>query len=115
MFRLVFMPASVAIHAVVFTAGALIGGGITATVVNRNRQQQQPKLPDHEPPPPAMDVITTGRPGALTGVLKYGNPGARNLLRVTKLPTPLQAQFQTHSFAKHMSPRMIGGSNTRLG
>ncbi|KAF8737135.1 hypothetical protein AX14_013413 [Amanita brunnescens Koide BX004] len=72
------MPASVAIHAAVFTAGALIGGGITAAVVNRNRLQQQPKLPDHELPSPAMDVITTGRPGALTvasGVLKYGNPG----------------------------------------
>lgn len=106
------MPASAAIHAVVFTAGALIGGGITAAVVNR---QQRPILPHHVPPPPAMDVITTGQPGAL-GVLKYGNPGARKLLRVTaRLPTLLQVQFQIHSSAMHMSPRMIGGSGIRLG
>jgi len=77
------MPASVAIHAAVFTAGVLLGGGITAAVASKNRQQQ--RLSDHAPLPPAMDIVTTTQPGALTvtsGVLKYGNPGARQFSRL---------------------------------
>lgn len=77
------MPASVAIHAAVFTAGVLLGGGITAAVANRTRQQQRQIAPDYAPLPPAMDIVTTAQPGAVTpGVLKYGNPGARQFSRL---------------------------------
>jgi len=80
-----FMPASVAIHAAVFTAGVLLGGGITAAVASRNREHHRLVAPDHAPLPPVMDIVTTTQPGALTvasGVLKYGNPGARQCSRL---------------------------------
>ena len=71
------MPGSVVVHAAVFTAGALLGGGIAAAVAHRNQQQLGR-------PSPIIEVDTTGKgtlsstTGALTvasGTLKHGNPG----------------------------------------
>lgn len=66
------MPSSIAIHAAIFTAGAVVGGGIAAAVANRKGRPTQP-----------LSVQTTDKGNqavALTApaglpVLKYGNPG----------------------------------------
>jgi len=76
------MPSSVVVHAVVFTAGALIGGGIAAAVSSKQRPSQ---IPAHlKPPGPVIDVDITGKTkisadttvrSELASVLKYGHPG----------------------------------------
>ena len=67
------MPGSIAVHAAIFAAGALVGGGIAAAVANRNLQ---PKI---QPPITSVDVPSKGAgPVAIpskSAVLKYGNPG----------------------------------------
>jgi endonuclease G len=66
------MPSSAIVHAAVFTAGALLGGGIAAAV-SRN---QRPRTPA-----PVIDVDPTGKtklsvvPRSDLPVLKYGHPG----------------------------------------
>ncbi|KAF5358529.1 hypothetical protein D9756_001756 [Leucocoprinus leucothites] len=86
------MPGSAVVHAAVFTAGALLGGGIAAAVTSR-KNQQQPVLPTRPAPPvpvsppqqpsaPAIHIGKTGTPALVESqelivspVLKYGNPG----------------------------------------
>lgn len=77
------MPSSVVVHAVVFTAGALIGGGVAAVVSGKQRPSQ---IPAHlKLPGPVIDVDITGKTkispdltvrSDLSPVLKYGHPGA---------------------------------------
>lgn len=90
------MPGSAVVHAAVFTAGALLGGGIAAVVTSRKNQQQPvlPTRPVHSPPvpipvpeqqtqiSPVIGVGTSGKPKfaeneqiLVSPVLKYGNPG----------------------------------------
>jgi len=57
------MPGSPVIRVAVFTAGALLGGGI-ATVVS-TRKNQEPALPSQPEPAPLTKSL----------VLKYGHPG----------------------------------------
>lgn len=74
------MPSSVFVHATVFTAGALLGGGIAAAVSSRQKfTQTAPSVK----PPPSFD--TTGNAKVSTEIsayyslpspLKYGHPGA---------------------------------------
>jgi len=60
------MPGSPVVRAAVFTAGALLGGGI-ATVVS-SRKNQEPALPSQ----PELAPLTEYRSSL---VLKYGHPG----------------------------------------
>ncbi|KAJ3563184.1 hypothetical protein NP233_g9101 [Leucocoprinus birnbaumii] len=82
------MPGSAVVHAAVFTAGALLGGGIAAAVTSRKNQQVSalPTRPVPVPvpatPQPTAPVVHVGRTGAPAitesqelAVLKYGNPG----------------------------------------
>jgi len=65
------MPGSTLIHAVVFTAGALVGGGIAAAVSSR-KNQQQPALPEPHQPAPLTEHHSSHHSSL---VLKYGHPG----------------------------------------
>ncbi len=76
-------------HAAVFTAGALIGGGIAAAVSSKQRPSQ---IPAHVPGP-VIDVDIAGKTkissdmtvrSELSSVLKYGHPGAFYLVIVVK-------------------------------
>ncbi|PFH46115.1 hypothetical protein AMATHDRAFT_70601 [Amanita thiersii Skay4041] len=81
------MPGSVVVHAAVFTAGALLGGGVAAAIANRRSQLALPPPPHTPQVPtkqvPVMDVDVRGRikvaePSPLPvahEVLRYGNPG----------------------------------------
>jgi len=64
------MPGFTVIHAAVFTAGALLGGGI-ATVVSSRKNQQQPAFLSRSAP--HHPVPLTEHHSSL--VLKYGHPG----------------------------------------
>jgi endonuclease G len=79
------MPGSAVVHAAVFTAGALIGGGVAAVVTSRRNQQQAPTLPTRVSPAvpvpvPLQQQTTVVRVGGaeVSPVLRYGNPGAFN-------------------------------------
>ena len=73
------MPGSVGVHAAIFAAGALVGGGIAAAVANRNLQ---PKIQS-----PIANADMTGKgvgPVVVPSVLKYGNPGiAQTIFRLS--------------------------------
>lgn len=77
------MPSFTIIHAAVFTAGALIGGGITAAVSSRQKHTQTRTSEQGRTPAPVIDVDPSGKTklssiGAtsdLTPVLRYGHPG----------------------------------------
>jgi len=85
------MPSSVIVHAAVFTAGALLGGGVAAAVTSRKRPVPPPNAPLHAPVTtqiktgaPVIDIDSTGRTkisteltvtSILPPALKYGNPG----------------------------------------
>ncbi len=75
------MPSSAIVHAAVFTAGALLGGGIAAAVSSR-----QKFTPAHvKSPAPVIGIDITGTTKispelsvsyVLSSPLKYGHPGA---------------------------------------
>jgi endonuclease G len=74
------MPSSAIVHAAMFTAGALLGGGIAAAVSSRQR-------PAQDRIPAIIDVDPTGKTkmspslvarSDLPPVLKYGHPGTLN-------------------------------------
>lgn len=71
------MPSSAIVHAAIFTAGALLGGGIAAAV-SRN---QRPGPGQVRTPAPVIDIDPTGKtklsvvPRSDLPVLKYGYPG----------------------------------------
>lgn len=77
------MPNSAIVHAAVFTAGALLGGGIAAAVSRNQRPGQTTPIPGQvRTPAPVIDVDLTGRTmlstvlrSDLPLVLKYGHPG----------------------------------------
>ncbi len=79
------MPGSTVVHAAVFTAGALLGGGIAAAVTHRKNQQIPPTRPAPVLAPvstPAVQVGVSGKPNfvgteglLVSPVLKYGHPG----------------------------------------
>lgn len=82
------MPGSAAVHAAVFTAGALLGGGIAAIVTSKKNQQFPANFPTRPAPvlapvpAPVVQVGIHGQPqliGAdgvsVSPVLKYGHPG----------------------------------------
>ncbi|KAF8636537.1 hypothetical protein AX17_003349 [Amanita inopinata Kibby_2008] len=86
------MPASVVVHAAVFTAGALIGGGVAAALTNRKSQTWGSSATSTlvSPPTPTIGVDASGKvklgDAALSvtpSVLKYGSPGpvADSLMR----------------------------------
>ena len=64
------MPGSAVVHAAVFTAGALLGGGIAAVVSCRKDQQQPVFLSRSAPHQPATVMEHQS-----SAVLKYGHPG----------------------------------------
>lgn len=77
------MPGSALIHAVVFAAGALVGGGVAAAI-SGSRKQQQLSIPTPAQPRPVVDIGPSGAtqissvPSVVTlpsSVLKYGHPG----------------------------------------
>ncbi|KAF8197399.1 hypothetical protein BJ912DRAFT_922851 [Pholiota molesta] len=86
------MPSAAIVHAAVFTAGALLGGGLAVAVSNKNRAAYAPPVP-YTPSPrhteaisgPVIDLDTaSGKTNIskelsitanLPAVLKYGNPG----------------------------------------
>lgn len=78
------MPGSVMIHAAVFAAGALLGGGIAAVVTSRKTEQLVPTRSSMvvSTPRPVLEVDAAGKAkvldtaiALLPPVLKYGNPG----------------------------------------
>jgi endonuclease G len=87
------MPSAAIVHAAVFTAGALLGGGLAVAVSNKNRATYAPPV-SYTPSPrpteaisgPVIDLDTaSGKTNIskelsitanLPAVLKYGNPGA---------------------------------------
>jgi len=73
------MPGSTVMHAAVFTAGALLGGGIAA-VVSCRKNQQQLALPSR--PEPHQSVALTEHHSS--PVLKYGHPGEFGAALLTK-------------------------------
>jgi endonuclease G len=79
------MPGSAVVHAAVFTAGALLGGGIAVAVTSK-RNLQHPVLPTRPAPLPvpipAPRQEQTSVPPTFVGkdmipspALRYGNPG----------------------------------------
>ena len=106
------MASGAVVHVAVFTAGALLGGGIAAAVASRRREQQA-RLPVPVPaappvsapaPVPALQVSPLGRPTfsdsqqvVVHPVLKYGHPG----LSLFQLLVPL-----TFSIFFFLSARM---------
>ncbi len=84
------MPSAAIIHAAVFTAGALIGGGLAVAVSSKNKHATSytpaPPRPDERVVAPVIGLDTYGKTSIskelsitsnLPAVLKYGNPGAR--------------------------------------
>ncbi|KAF5330525.1 hypothetical protein D9619_005686 [Psilocybe cf. subviscida] len=81
------MPSAAIIHAAVFTAGAVLGGGIAAAVTSKKREIPAAPVAHHPsavPSAPIVGLTPGGRtqlstaPGvasALAPALKYGNPG----------------------------------------
>jgi len=82
------MPSAVIVHAAVFTAGALLGGGIAAAVSNKNKSAStlpSAHIPTPGPSPPVIGLDASGKASMSTQltvppqfpspVLKYGNPG----------------------------------------
>lgn len=79
------MPGSVVIHAAVFTAGALLGGGIAVAIANKKSEQTIPirsSVVVAPAPRPVLEVDAAGKAkvtdtafALLPPVLKYGNPG----------------------------------------
>lgn len=88
------MPANVFVHAAVFTAGALIGGGVAATVARRQslvppKPQAVIIEPTPRPRPPIIEISSGGKAAvtdlalsvpAIPPVLKYGHPGMQPVL-----------------------------------
>ena len=87
------MPSSVIVHAAVFTAGALLGGGLAVAVSSSKQRVVAPPYtpapyqhkPDERLPSPVIGIDTQGKTSisnelsvtsSLPAVLKYGNPGA---------------------------------------
>ncbi|KAF9557691.1 hypothetical protein CPC08DRAFT_819754 [Agrocybe pediades] len=82
------MPSSAIIHAAVFTAGAVLGGGIAAVVSSRTKPSSvastSPVPPSNSLGAPVIGLNSTGRTeisreltvaSSLPLALKYGNPG----------------------------------------
>jgi endonuclease G len=76
------MPGGAVVHAAVFTAGALLGGGIAAVVANRRKEGLPPPAPST---PAIVQVDRAGRAQfsesvrdvavSLPPALKNGHPG----------------------------------------
>jgi len=83
------MPSAALIHAAVFTAGAVLGGGIAAAVTNKNKTTTAPVLVPPTPAAapsrtPALVGMQAGKPHVSTElvavasdlpVMKFGHPG----------------------------------------
>jgi len=81
------MPSSAIVHAAVFTAGALLGGGIAVTVSSRQKRIQTvpTSTPAYVKSPQVVGIDITGTTkispelsvsSVLSSPLKYGHPGA---------------------------------------
>lgn len=86
------MPSAAIVHAAVFTAGALLGGGLAVAVSNNNKRAvaAPPYTPAQQTPAARVPVPVIGLDpqgktsisneltitSNLPAVLKYGNPGA---------------------------------------
>ncbi|KAF7778896.1 hypothetical protein Agabi119p4_3241 [Agaricus bisporus var. burnettii] len=79
------MPGSAIVHAAVFTAGALLGGGIAVAVTSK-KNQQHPVLPTRAAPVPTTSGLQqeqqvsvqprfVGTDVIPASALRYGNPG----------------------------------------
>ena len=112
------MPSAAIIHAAVFTAGALLGGGLAVAVSSKNKHATAPYTP--APPRPDERVIapvigldTYGKTSIskelsitsnLPAVLKYGNPGAR--IRISPLASATSRSADPHlARARHRAHR----------
>lgn len=87
----VSLMSSVILHAAVFAAGAVVGGGVAAAVTRRSQHASQaltlpPANASGTLPPPVVDVEKIGGVPQFSGnlasvatlsspLLKYGNPG----------------------------------------
>ena len=81
------MANSLVVHGAVFAVGALVGGGIAATVARRNETTSPQVISrSQQPGVPLLQVETTGNAvitpnvGIVSPPLKYGNPGAQSPL-----------------------------------
>lgn len=78
------MPGSAIVHAAVFTAGAVLGGGIATVITNKKHQKAVSAVPPTTPAPVIGLNTSTKAPqistdltvaSSLHPVLKHGNPG----------------------------------------
>jgi endonuclease G len=76
------MANSLVIHGAVFAVGALVGGGIAATISRKSEATSPQNITrTQQPVAPILQVGTTGNAVIATNVgvvsppLKYGNPG----------------------------------------
>lgn len=112
------MANSLFIHGAVFAVGALVGGGIAATVARKNETTSSQGIArPQQPVAPILQVGTTGNAviannvGVVSPPLKYGNPG----MQFQPLCNPIfyhlcnQGRLPTNSFAKRMWLVMIAG------
>jgi hypothetical protein len=68
------MPSSTIIHAVVFTAGAVVGGGVAAVFANTRRHEIMQSAATSGSSTLAKGTAHTST-FPISNVLKYGNPG----------------------------------------
>lgn len=91
------MANSLVVHGAVFAVGALVGGGIAATIARKNESTpSQLTTRPQQPVAPLLQVETTGNAvitpnlSIVSPPLKYGNPGAQPpLMCEGRFPTPL--------------------------
>jgi endonuclease G len=83
------MTGTALVRAAIFTAGALVGGGVAAVISNKKQIPVYTPVPSSQVPPPIVEVDRTGKArfqepqgtlvpaahGTLSRALKYGNPG----------------------------------------
>ena len=76
------MANSLVVHGAVFAIGALVGGGIAATITRKNETTSLQSITrPQQPATPILQVGTTGNAviapnlGVVSPPLKYGNPG----------------------------------------
>ena len=79
------MANSLIVHGAVFAVGALVGGGIAATIARKNETTSSQSITrPHQPVAPILQVGTTGNAvitsnsGVVSPPLKYGNPGMQS-------------------------------------
>ncbi|KAI6043022.1 hypothetical protein EDC04DRAFT_2961618 [Pisolithus marmoratus] len=117
------MPSVTAIHAACFAVGAVVGGGIAATVSARFSGRPGPAVSAAPTPtvPPIVEVGPTGDarlPGAMVSrgalvspVLKYGHPGPVPDLLVRKAYTAAYDRRYRHpAWAEHLTLASLGKS-----